>query len=564
MSVDWLMSPGFILFGGAILTYYLGERNRIILLLLPLLCLVMVWLGEDSVVVGLMGYELSLVQKSSLGLLFATTFAVMAFGGLWFAFKQASRSELAAAQLYAGSSIGLVLCGDFITFFIFWELMAIGSTWILFSTSTATSFNNAAFNAAMRYALIHLFSGMLLLLGIVGLIEQSGDTSLRLLSLSSIYEWLILIGFLINAGAPPLSAWVADAYPEGSISGSVFLSAFTTKSAVFALLVVFAGTTILIPIGLYMIFYGIVYALLENDMRRILAYSIVNQVGFMVAGVGIGSEMAINGAAAHASVHILYKALLFMSAGSVLYATGHRKCSNLGGLHRVMRLTMICGLIGAVSISAVPLTSGFVIKSLVGDAALAAGMTWVWAVLLIASAGIMHAGIMFPWFVFFQNKPQPKSVMAVPANMKAAMVFFSVLCIGVGVFPHLFYQLLPYPIDYQPYTFARVISQSQLLLFAVIGFFLMLPLLKRTQTITLDFDWLYRRLPICLWHYLKPMYLRIEKAYCHARQQGLYMLERGGKHLYAYGRDVSTTILIILMGIVLSVMLVVYYWQLYA
>ena len=561
MSVDWLMSPALILFGGAVLAYYLRGRSKIILLLLPLLCLAMIWLGEDSVVVGLMGYELILVQKSSMGLLFATTFAVMALGGLWFAFKQASRSELAAAQLYAGSSIGLVLCGDFITFFIFWELMAIGSTWILFSTSTATS-SSAAFNAAMRYALIHLFSGMLLLWGVVGLIEHSGDASLRLLGLSSIYEWLILIGFLINAGAPPLSAWVADAYPEGSISGSVFLSAYTTKSAVFALLVVFAGTTILIPIGLYMIFYGIVYALLENDMRRILAYSIVNQVGFMVAGAGIGSELAVNGAAAHASVHILYKALLFMSAGSVLYATGQRKCSNLGGLHRVMRLTMICGLIGAVSISAVPLTSGFVIKSLVGDAALVAGMTWVWGALLIASAGIMHAGIMFPWFVFFQNKPEPQSVITVPTNMRAAMVFFSVLCIGVGVFPQLFYQLLPYPIDYQPYTFARVISQSQLLLFAVIGFFLMLPLLKRTQTITLDFDWLYRRLPICLWHYLKPFYLRMEKTYSCVHQQSLLMLERGGKQLNAYGQDVSTTTLIIVLGIVLSVLLVVYYWQL--
>ena len=554
MSVDWLMSPGLILFGGAVLAYYLRGRSRIILLLPPLLCLAMIWLGEDSMAVELMGYELILVQKSSLGLLFATTFAVMALGGLWFALKQASCTELSAAQLYAGSSIGLVLCGDFITFFIFWELMAIGSTWILFSTGTATSFN-----AAMRYALIHLFSGMLLLWGIIGLIEHSGDVGLRLLGLSSIYEWLILIGFLINAGAPPLSAWVADAYPEGSISGSVFLSAFTTKSAVFALLVVFAGTTILIPIGLYMIFYGIIYALLENDMRRILAYSIVNQVGFMVAGAGIGSEMAINGAAAHASVHILYKALLFMSAGSVLYATGQRKCSNLGGLHRVMRLTMICGLIGAVSISAVPLTSGFVIKSLVGDAALEAGMTWVWGALLIASAGIMHAGIMFPWFVFFQNKPQPHSVIAVPTNMKAAMVFFSVLCIGVGVFPHLFYQLLPYPVDYQPYTFARVVSQSQLLLFAVIGFFLMLPLLKRTQTITLDIDWLYRRLPICLWHYLKPSCLRIEKIYCRIHEQGLYTLERGGKYLHAYGRDVSTTTLIIVMGIVLSVLLLIYY-----
>ena len=85
-----------------------------------------------------------------------------------------------------------------------------------------------------------------------------------------------------------------------------------------------------------MVFYGIVYAILENDMRRILAYSIVNQVGFMVTGIGIGTEMALNGAAAHAFAHIIYKALLLMSAGSVLYMTGRRKCTDLGGLFRTM------------------------------------------------------------------------------------------------------------------------------------------------------------------------------------------------------------------------------------
>ena len=105
-------------------------------------------------------------------------------------------------------------------------------------------------------------------------------------------RYLILAGFLINAAAVPLSAWLPDAYPESSWSGMVFLSAFTTKAAVYALLRGFPGTEPLIYVGLCMIFYGIVYAILENDMRRILAYSIVNQVGFMVAGVGIGTEMA--------------------------------------------------------------------------------------------------------------------------------------------------------------------------------------------------------------------------------------------------------------------------------
>ena len=556
MNIDWLMSPGFILIGGAIFAAYLKTSNRVILLLLPLLCLAMIWLGGDNVNVGLLGQQLMLVQKSGLGLLFATTFAVMALGGLLFALKQASRAELSATLLYAGSAIGLVLCGDFITFFIFWELMAIGSTMILFSSTMATSFN-----AAMRYATIHLFAGMILLWGIIGLIEESGDTSLRLLDLSSIYEWLILIGFLINAGAPPLSAWVADAYPEGGISGSVFLSAFTTKSAVFALLVVFAGSAILIPIGIYMIFYGIVYVLLENDMRRILAYSIVNQIGFMVVGVGIGTEAAINAVAAHASVHIIYKCLMFMSAGSVLYVTGLRKCSQLGGLYRLIPVTMVCGIIGAMSISAVPWTSGFVTKSLLSEAVHGTGMIWVWGALLIASAGALHAGIKFSWFVFFQNKqpPQGAAYPKLPGTMKAAMIFFSVLCIAIGMFPQLFYQLLPYPVNYQPYTFAHVIWQFQFLLFSMLVFFLLLPLLKNTPTITLDTDWLYRRMPMCLWFYLKPAYLGIEKIGCRIYNRGLYTSAKGQIYLHKLGRDVSATALIIALSITLSVLLLIYY-----
>ena len=170
--------------------------------------------------------------------------------------------------------------------------------------------------------MIHLLGGMILFAGITGHVAQTGSVAFARMALDSPAHWLILIGFLVNAGAPPLSAWLPDAYPEASWSGTVFLSAFTTKTAVYVLMRGFPGTELLIWVGLFMVFYGIVYALLENDMRRILAYSIVNQVGFMVAGIGIGTEMALNGAAAHAFTHIIYKALLLMSAGSVLLHDG--------------------------------------------------------------------------------------------------------------------------------------------------------------------------------------------------------------------------------------------------
>jgi len=399
------------------------------------------------------------------------------------------RVEVPAAFVYAGSAIGVALAGDLITVFAFWELMAVGSTLVLWSHGRDT-----AYRAARRYLMIHLLGGVVLFAGISGHIAQTGSVVFERMAPDSAAHWLILIGFLVNAGAPPLSAWLPDAYPEASWSGTVFLSAFTTKTAVYVLLRGFPGTELLIWVGLFMVFYGIVYALLENDMRRILAYSIVNQVGFMIAGIGIGTEMALNGAAAHAFTHIIYKALLLMSAGSVLLMTGRSKCSELGGLFHSMPLTTVCGTIGALAISAFPLTSGFVSKSMVSQAAVDGQMLTIWLLLTAASAGVfLHAGIKFPWFVFFQKDSGLRPAEP-PASMQLAMVVFSLLCIGIGIWAEPLYAMLPYPVRYEPYTAAHVVTQLQLLLFSGLAFFLVLPLLKRTLTITLDTDWVWRRI----------------------------------------------------------------------
>jgi multicomponent Na+:H+ antiporter subunit D len=346
----------------------------------------------------------------------------------------------------------------------------------------------------MRYLMVHLLGGVLLMAGIAGHVATTGSVAFESMRPDSIAQGLMLAGFLVNVGAPPLSAWIGDAYPEASWSGMVFLSAFTTKTAVYVLLRGFPGIELLVYVGLFMIFYGIIYALLENDMRRILAYSIVNQVGFMVTGIGIGTEMALNGAAAHAFTHILYKALLLMSAGAVLFATGRRKCTDLGGLFRTMPLTAACGIVGALAISSFPLTSGFVSKSMIAQAAGDEHLFAVWMLLAAASAGVfLHAGIKFPWFVFFQKDsglrpPEP------PWNMRAAMLLVAALCIGLGVFYEPLYRLLPYAVDYEPYTGLHVVAQLQLLLFSGLAFFVMLGWLRRTLTITLDVDWLYRAL----------------------------------------------------------------------
>ncbi len=272
----------------------------------------------------------------------------------------------------------------------------------------------------------------------------------------------------------------------------VFLSAFTTKTAVYTLMRGFPGCELLLWVGLFMAMYGIVFAILENDMRRILAYSIINQVGFMVTGIGIGTELALNGAAAHAFAHIVYKALLLMSAGSVLYMTGRSKCTDLGGLFRTMPVTTICGIIGALAISAFPLTSGFISKSMISSAAGEEHLAIVWFILAAGSAGVfLHAGIKFPWFVFFQKDSGLRPADP-PVNMRLAMWLFSAVCIGLGVYPQPLYAILPYPADYVPYTGSHVVFQLQLLLFSGLAFFLLLKQLQRTRTITLDVDWLWR------------------------------------------------------------------------
>ena len=482
--------PALILLLGALLIGPTrGALRTAVVLITPLLTLLAVWQVPDGVVLTFeyLQYGIQPIEGSPVRRLFATIFALMAFGGGVYAFRQARWYELAAAYAYAAGAVGVSFAGDLISFFLFWELMALFSTVIVWCGGTP-----GARAAGIRYAIMHLLGGVILKVGIEGVMVHTGSIEVQPMLADRFDHWMILIGILINAAAPPVSAWLSDAYPESSPAGSVFLSAFTTKTAVLALILLFPGEPVLIGIGLYMVMYGIIYALLENNIRRILAFSIVNQVGFMVCAVGIGTPLAINGAAAHAFAHIIYKALLFMSAGAVVYRTGLNRCSDVGGLFRTMPLTAICGIIGALAISGFPLTSGFTTKTMISQAAADESLVWVYLLLAAASAGVfLHAGIKFPWFVFFQRDSglRPKDA---PWNMTLAMVFFSILCILFGVAPQLLYEHLPYPVEYQAYTAGKVVFYLQLLLFSGLAFFLLLPLMRRTETISLDTDWLWR------------------------------------------------------------------------
>ncbi|NPV26239.1 MAG: Na(+)/H(+) antiporter subunit D [Firmicutes bacterium] len=484
--------PPAILFiiGALLIPFFRGRVRQAFIVLLPSLAFVNLFMLPEGIgwTYRFLDYELILARVDRLSMVFGYIFVIMAFAGAIYSLHVKNTLEHIAAFIYVGSSLGVVFAGDYLSLYVFWEVMAFSSVCLICASKT-----RASQAASFRYILVHIFGGLVLLAGIIFHVSTTGSIKFEYLGLSGLASYLILFGFALNAAIPPLSAWLSDAYPEGTVAGTVFLSAYTTKTAVYTLARAFPGTDILVWAGTIMTLYGIVYAILENDMRRVLAYSIINQVGFMVAGIGIGTAMALNGATAHAFAHILYKALLMMSAGAVLFMTGRSKTTELGGLYKSMPITLLFCLVGAASISAFPLTGGFVSKSMVIVAAGEEKKTAIWLLLNLASAGVfLHAGIKFPYFVFFA-KDSGLRPSEPPVNMLIGMGILAFLCIFIGVFPGVLYHILPFPVEYVPYTAAHVVGQLQLLMFSALAFFILLPYLQRTNTITLDTDWIYRR-----------------------------------------------------------------------
>jgi len=485
----------FLFFLGAAVLPFLrdGILRAQVLLVIPIIAAVIVFfLPEGNLwAVPFMGMELELVRVDKLSRIFALIFCIAAFLGNLYAWHVRDHVQQIAALLYAGSAIGAVFAGDLITLFLYWEGTAIASVFLIWARGT-----EGAYHTGMRYLIIQVTSGVVLLAGAVLFYHETGSLVFEKMTLGSPGTILIFLAFGIKCAFPLMHNWLQDSYPAATITGTVILSSFTTKLAVYSLARGFPGTELLIYIGAIMTLFPIFYAVIENDLRRVLAYSLNNQLGFMVVGVGVGTELALNGTAAHAFAHILYKSLLFMSIGAVLFRTGTAKGSELGGLYKTMPLTMIFCVIGAASISAFPLFSGFVTKSLILSASAKEEWFWIWAILLFASAGVFHhSGIKIPYFAFFAHDSglRPKEA---PKHMLWAMGLTAFLCIAVGVYPDPLYALLPYEVKYESYTTEHVITQLQLLMFSALAF----TVLMRTgiyppelKSINVDSDWFYRR-----------------------------------------------------------------------
>jgi multicomponent Na+:H+ antiporter subunit D len=498
--IGWL-HPGLILiFGAFLVPLFKGKWKQAYLLMLPSAALadvVLMYIGVFGDLplsawhLPFLGYDLILGRVDKLSLLFGLIFTLASLIVILYALNAKSNSEHMSQLLYVGGALAVVFSGDLITLYIFWEIMAIASMLIIWHGGT-----DKAHRAGFRYIMWHITGGVILLAGIIMYIGITDSIVFNALNWNSanlyLPSLLIFIGFIINAAVPPLHAWLPDAYPESTVAGTVFLTIFTTKTAVYVLARGFTGFEPLIWIGALMTVYPIFFAVLENDLRRVLSYSLINQVGFMLCGIGIGTALAVNGAVSHAFGNIIFEGLLFMCVGSVLFRTGTCRCTDLGGLYKSMPLTCAFTFVGAASISAFPFFTGFVTKSMVIDAAAYGQMALVFVLLQLASAGVFHhAGIKVPFFTFFA-KDAGLNARDPPRNMLLSMGIAAFLCIFIGLYPPSLYQILPYPVDFTPYTAPHMIGQLQLLLFASFAFFVLIKsglYPPEQRKINLDTDW---------------------------------------------------------------------------
>jgi len=513
--------PPFVLFfvGAVVVAFTRGGLRKALVLAIPVVGGLALWFGVEPGIhlqLEMFGYTLTPYRADKLSLLFGYLFHVAAFLGFLYALhlgdatpegsvaaeagetdvvgNQRAGVQHVAAMLYAGSALGAVFAGDFITLFVFWELLAVTSVFLVWARDSKRSYASG-----FRYLIIHVVSGVMLLSGALMIAHDTGSVAFGHVGLegTGLAGWILLIAFGIKAGFPLVHNWITDAYPESTPTGTVFLSAFTTKVAVYALARGFAGAEPLIWIGTAMTFFPIFYAVLENDLRRVLGYSMINQIGFMVTGIGIGTALAVNGAVAHAFADVIFKGLLFMAMGAVMTMTGRTKGTDLGGLYKTMPFTAGLCIVGAAAISAFPLFSAFVTKSMIMVAAVEEHHYVVWLFLLFASAGVLeHAGIKIPYFSFFAHDSGIRTKEP-PKNMLVAMSIGAVLCVLIGVFPTQFYRLLPLEMDYHPYDLRHVVTQMQLLVFGALGFITLVrsgvyPDEKRA--VHIDAEVLYRKL----------------------------------------------------------------------
>ncbi|GGK68442.1 Na(+)/H(+) antiporter subunit D [Amphritea balenae] len=548
-----------------------GWLRNLIMIVAPILGAINLMGMEHGVFWSLefMGYALEPVKVDKLSLMFGYLFHLASLIAVIYALHVKDTVQHVAGLAYAASAVGAVFAGDLLTLFIFWELLALTSVFLIWARRT-----DRAYSSGIRYLIIQVLSGVLLLVGLLIFAQVNNSLLFTQIGLqhegiAQVGAWLIFFAFGIKCAFPFMHNWLTDSYPEATPSGTIFLASFTTKVAVYAFARGYPGEEILVWIGVTMACFPIFFAVIENDLRRVLAYSLINQIGFMIVGIGIGTALALNGAVAHAFNDVIFKGLLMMTMGSVLHMTGKINGSELGGLYKSMPKTTVLCIVGAASISAFPLFSGFVSKSMIMAAAVSEGYDVVWLLLLFAAAGVFHhAGIKIPYFAFFAHDSGIRTTEP-PKNMLIAMTIAAIACVVLGTFPaQTVYALLPWEHSYQPYDVTHVLTQLQLLFFSALAFVwlnlrnMYPPELPSTN---LDADWLYRRLAPAIVKRVASTtynaYVGFEKSVAISIKQmvqGSYDAESGKPKGY-FARLWPTETMVVWVAVLLAIYLIFYY-----
>lgn len=494
---ELMLHPGLILWAVGILAMLAPKVIRkFVLALGPLAAVAAAYnlpLGTEVTLPFVHDLQLHIMYVDKLAWIFAFIFSVLALVSGIYAAHNPNRMEALCSMAYAGGAICVCLAKDWLTFIFFWESLAITSLFLVWCNPT-----HEARRAGFRYMLVHMLGGGVLLAGIF-VTWYTGNGDLMMHSFTNRPHdwayWFVMLGMCVNVAMPPVNAWLVDAYSNSTLTGGVFMSCLTTKVAVYALIRVFAGTELLIWGGVLMALYGACYAIMENDMRKLLAHHIISQTGFMVAGAGIGTAMSMNGATAHAFCDILFKSLLFMCAGAVIYATGIKHINKVGGMAKKLPLVAVCFFSAAFSIAGIPLFNGFISKNITVNAAAAAGLPMVFTLLELAAIGtFLSIPLKMGYFIFLRKDDKGAEVIKpLPINMKIAMSISGFLCFLYGVCPDLLYSHLPFEMTpYQPFTAPHLLQPVQMLGMAMIPFMMYLNKMEPHTAISLDTDWFYR------------------------------------------------------------------------
>lgn len=491
-----ILIPPFIIYflGAALLPFLKGKARQVWLL-------TTVFLGLFSVIILKTGqfwriefldFEIVFLNVDKISIPFGYVFSIITIMAVIYSFYVKNNGELVFALIYAGSSLGVVFSGDFISLFVFWEIMAIASTMLILYRNKKSSFD-----AAIRYIVMHVLGGSLLLGGIVYQFVSTNSVGF-IVEPQGISKLLLLLGIGLNTGFVGLHTWLPDAYPKATFGGAVFMASLTTKVGVYALIRVFGfGGEIVTAMGALMIIYGIVFALMQTNVRKLLSYHIVSQVGYMVVAVGIGSRLAINGSIAHVINHILYKSLLFMCAGSLIYSTGKQSINNFGGIFRRAPIVSITCLVASLSIAGFPGFNGYISKEMIKLAALEKHMLWLEIILILGTVGTILSFLKLSYYIFFGTKKEVHFDKMPMKSMNLSMISIATLCVILGVYPFLLYKILPYQeslIDFSPFKVINIISTLQLFSATFASFFIFVKLFKPTGKKIADLDYIYQKI----------------------------------------------------------------------